>query len=163
MSTELTAYHEAGHAWMAVLAGARVDSVTIEPPWDDGPNRHGDTQVAWQLSQFTARELAEKAALVSLAGPVAEMTYSGEPYHPGFVAEWSEDWQAAWTAAAELHTNERRRLEYLEQQTAHLRELLDAATHWAAVADIADQLLAHETISGEEVFQCVRQWCNSGI
>lgn len=156
---ELTAYHEAGHAWMAVLSGARVDVVTIDPAWDDGPQRFGDTQVAWQLSHFTERELAEKAVLVALAGPVAEMTYSGDPYHPGFVAEWADDWQNAWQAAAALIPNERLRLRWLEQQVALLREMLDSTHHWAALADIADLLLAHETIGGEEVVQCVRQWC----
>jgi hypothetical protein len=155
---ELTAYHEAGHAWMAVLTGARVLSVTIAPDWDDGPDRYGDTQVAWQLSQFTDRELAEKGVRVSLAGPVAEMTYNGKPYHPGLVAEWADDWQSAWQGAAALLTSERRRLQYLEQQTAELRQLLEQANHWAALAEIADQLLAHERLEGEVVTQCVRQW-----
>ena len=75
---ELTAYHEAGHAWMAVVSGARVESVTITPDWDEGPERHGDTQVAWQLGRFTECELAKKGAVVSLAGPVAEMAYNNE-------------------------------------------------------------------------------------
>lgn len=156
--SELTAYHEAGHAWMAVLTGAHVASVTIAPDWDDGPERYGDTQVVWQRSQFTERELAEKGVQVSLSGPVAEMTYSGEPYHPGLVAEWAHDWQAAWDGAAALLPNEQRRLQYLEQRTAELRQLLDETNHWAALAELADQLLAHERLEGEEVAACVRRW-----
>lgn len=143
---------------MAVLSGARVLSVTIDPDWDDGPQRYGDTQVAWQRSQFTERELAKNAVLVSLAGPAAEMTYRGEPYHPGFVAEWAQDWRDAWEAATPLFSNEQQRVRYLEQQTAKLRQLLDEENHWAAVAELADQLLAHDRLEAEEVATCVAQW-----
>lgn len=156
--SELTAYHEAGHAWMAVLSGARVLSVTIEPDWDDGPERYGDTQVAWQRSEFTERELAEKAVLVSLAGPAAEMTYRGDPYHPGFVAEWAQDWRDAWEAAEPLVPIEELRVRYLEQQTDKLCKLLDEENHWAAVAELADQLLAHDRLEAEEVVASVAQW-----
>ena len=36
---ELTAYHEAGHALMALLLGGKVKQVTIEPDNDDSPGR----------------------------------------------------------------------------------------------------------------------------
>jgi ATP-dependent Zn protease len=66
---EISAYHEAGHAFMAIYVDARVRSVTIEPDRDDGPDRHADIQVEWPLDQFTNRELHEKSVLVALAGP----------------------------------------------------------------------------------------------
>ena len=69
---ELTAYHEAGHALMALLLGGKVRLVTIEPDNDDGPDRQGDTQVLWRRSGISDKEFAEKAVQVSLAGPVAE-------------------------------------------------------------------------------------------
>ncbi len=156
--SELTAYHEAGHAWMAVVTGARVLSVTIEPDLDDGPQRTGDTQVVWHRDRFTARELAENAVLVALAGPAAEMTYRDEPYHPGFVAEWAQDWRDAWAAAQPLFGRAQLRVKYLEQRTAQLCRWLDEENHWAAVAEIADQLLAHDRLEGEEVAACVAQW-----
>jgi hypothetical protein len=68
---EITAYHEAGHVFMAIYLGARVRSVTIEPDRDDGPDRFGDAQVEWDLAHFTRREVCEKSVLVALAGPVA--------------------------------------------------------------------------------------------
>ncbi len=77
---DISAYHEAGHAFMAIYVAARVRSVTIQPDWDDGPERHTDIQVEWPLDQFTTRELNEKSVLVAFAGPVAEMIHSGEPY-----------------------------------------------------------------------------------
>ncbi|MCA8985132.1 MAG: hypothetical protein R3C12_22670 [Planctomycetaceae bacterium] len=156
--SEISAYHEAGHAFMAIYVGARVRSVTIEPDWDDGPKRFADIQVEWPLDQFTDRELHEKSVLVALAGPVAEMIQSGEPFHPGFVAEWAADWKLAWEAASTIFPLERKRLAYLEQTTARLYRLLDRKDHWAALAAIVDNLLAHETLEGEEVEDIVRQW-----
>ena len=50
--SEISAYHEAGHAFMAIYVGARVRSVTIEPDRDDGPERHADIQVEWPLDRF---------------------------------------------------------------------------------------------------------------
>ncbi len=143
---------------MAIYVGARVLSVTIEPNWDDGPARHADIQVEWPLNQFSDREFREKSILVALAGPVAEMIHRGEPYHPGFVAEWAADWKVAWGAAAHLIPAERQRLAYMEQITVKLRRLLRQDEHWAALAAIVDNLLAHETLEGQEVEDIVAQW-----
>ena len=156
--SEISAYHEAGHALMAICIGARIRSVTIEPECDDGPVRHADIQVEWPLDRFSHRELHEKSIMVALAGPVAEMIHSGEPYHPGFVAEWATDWTAAWEAATRLFPSERKRLAYLEQTTTELYQLLDREDYWAALAAIVDNLLAHETLEGDEVEDIVRQW-----
>lgn len=143
---------------MAIYVGARVRSVTIEPDSDDGPERFADVQIEWPVDQFTDQELQERYVQVALAGPVAEMIHSGEPFHPGFVAEWAADWKLAWQAAASLFPIEQKRLSYLEASTAHLYRLLHRDDHWAALAAIVDNLLAHETLEGEEVEDIVRQW-----
>ena len=156
--SEVNAYHEAGHAFMAVYVGARVERVTIEPEWDDGPPRYADIRVKWTLRRFAPKELLEKQILVALAGPVAEMIHRGEPYHPGLVAEWSADWQAAWEAAGYLVAEPKQRLRYLEMKTAQLYRLLDQTTNWAALAAVVDELLAHETLDGEQVEDAVRTW-----
>ena len=95
---------------------------------------------------------------VSLAGPVAEMIYSGDPYHPGLVAEWPTDWRQAWEAAMPLHPNERKRLQYLEQTSIQLYHRLKEDDLWAALAALADNLLAHETLEGEQVEEIVGAW-----
>jgi len=156
--SEISAYHEAGHAFMAIYVGARVRSVTIDPDWDDGPDRFGDAQIEWPVEQFTARELCEKSIMVALSGPVAEMIHSGDPFHPGFVAEWAGDWQAAWELASSLHSGQQRRLAYLEQMTGQLYQLLNRDDHWSALAAIVDHLLAHETLEGALVEDIVRTW-----
>ena len=107
---EVSAYHESGHVLMAVLSGAKVISVTIEPDFDDGPRRHGDTKIEWPVSMFSRKQLLEKIVRVTLAGPVAEMIHTGDPFHPGFVPEWKSDWDIAWESANELITDEKNAL-----------------------------------------------------
>jgi ATP-dependent Zn protease len=155
---ELIAYHEAGHVLMAVLLGGKVKQVTIEPDDDDGPARQGDTQVRWRRSGVSDKEFAKLAVQVSLAGPVAEMIYSGDPYHPGLVAEWAGDWRDAWTVAEPLYPDERQRLEYLEQVSIQLYHRLKKDELWAALAALADNLLAHETLEGEQVEEILGEW-----
>jgi len=155
---ELIAYHEAGHALMALLLGGKVKHVTIEPDNDDGPDRQGDTQVLWLRSGISDKDFAKNAVQVSLAGPVAEMIYSGDPYHPGLVAEWAADWREAWEAAVPLHADERRRLKYLEDVSIQLYHRLKEDDLWAALASLADNLLAHETLEGEQVEEIVGEW-----
>lgn len=156
--SELIAYHEAGHALMAHLLGGKVKQVTIEPDDDDGPDRQGDTQVLWRRSGISDEDFAKIAVQVSLAGPVAEMIYSGDPYHPGLVAEWAADWREAWDAATPLHPIERQRLEYLEQVSIQLYHRLKRDDLWAALASLADNLLAHETLDCEQVDEIVEDW-----
>lgn len=156
--SEISAYHEAGHAFIALFVGARIHSMTIDPDWDDGPERFADVQIIWPTHRFSEKELREKEILVSLAGPVAEMIHSGEPYHPGTVAEWAQDWQMAWEAAAAKFPDQQKRLAWLEQTSVELYRLLDREDHWAAVAAIVDHLLAHETLEGDELEEIVRQW-----
>lgn len=156
--SELVAYHEAGHALLAVLLGGRVDLVTIEPDDDDGPARQGDTQVRWRRSKLSDQDFARQMVQVSLAGPVAEMIYSGDPYHPGMVAEWAADWRDAWQAAELLHSDERQRLDYLERVSIALYRQLSQDDFWAAVSGIADHLLAYDSMEHPEVREIVREW-----
>lgn len=155
---EITAYHEAGHAFMAVYLGARVRSVTIAPDRDDGLDRFGDTQIEWDRSRFRDREFHEKSVFVALAGPVAEAIHRREPYHPGFVEEWAADWQEAWEAASSLVPERKARLKFLEQASVQLYQLLNRDENWAALAAIVDHLLAHERLEGEEIDEIMSMW-----
>lgn len=143
---------------MALILGGKVQHITIDPDDDDGPERYGDTKILWRRSGITEKEFAQKAVQVSLAGPVAEMIYTGDPFHPGLVPEWADDWRLAWESAAPLHPEERQRLLYLEQASIQLHRQLNDDELWSALAAVADHLLAHETLEGEEVEEIVAEW-----
>ncbi len=160
--SELAAYHEAGHAFMAYYLGGAVRSVTVEPEWYDGPDREADIEIEWPLDRLTAAQLSRNIALVALAGPAAEMLHRGEPLHPGLVAEWAADWRMAWEATQEIWPNHRDRLTKLEQETRQVYHLLNEDSNWAIVAAIVDSLVAHETLDGEEVAEIVRHWSRFG-
>jgi hypothetical protein len=96
--------------------------------------------------------------LVSLAGPVAEMLHTGDPWHPGLVPEWAGDWRDAWAAAGEFLPDERERLAYLEQRSLWLYRWLRRDEHWACLGALVDNLLAHETLEGDEVTEIYEAW-----
>jgi len=159
---EALAHHEAGHAYVAMLLGGRVERVTLEPDDDDGPRREGDVQVAWR-SSFDQRELTRREILVSLAGPICESIWRGEdsidePTALESVPEWRADWIAAVTAAAHWESHPGKRRASLRMAETELRSLLSQDSHWAVVAAIADELKAHETLEWEEVFEIFRVW-----
>jgi ATP-dependent Zn protease len=156
--SDLSAYHESGHAFMALHVGARVHSMTVDPDWDDGPQRYADVQIEWPAGQFTEKEFHEKNVLISLAGPVAEMIHSGEPYHPAAVAEWSSDWKLAWESARTFLADEQKRLQYLEQVSVELYRLLSRDDYWQIIATLADHLVAHETLESDEILEIVQPW-----
>lgn len=156
--SEISAYHEAGHAFMAYYVGARVQSITIDPDWDDGPDREADIRVEWPVDRMTEREFHQKSAMVALAGPAAEMIHTGDPFHPALVSEWAADWKLAWAAAANLFPDEQKRLKYLEEVSIELYRLISQDHHWAALAAIVDHLLAHETLEGEVVEDVLSEW-----
>jgi hypothetical protein len=155
---ELLAYHEAGHALVAHYLGGRVQRVSIETEWDEVLRHEGDTEVLWPVGQMTGGEFQEAGVLVALAGPVAEMLYSGEPYHPALVAEWANDWDEAARLAAEFIPTEALQMKYLETQTRRLWKLLDDEPLWSALAALADELLAHETLDEEQVAETLAAW-----
>lgn len=154
---EITAFHEAGHAFAALYLGARVQSVSISPDHDDGPSRYGDTRIAWNPRKFTAREMADKSAIVALAGPVAEMIYRQQPFHPALVAEWRSDWMAAASALTHV-ASPQRRMAHLEQATIELYRTLNLDDHWSAIGAIADHLLAHEILEEDMLLEIAEPW-----
>lgn len=157
--SEVCAYHEAGHAVMAYLCGARVQFVTIDPEWDDDALRHdGEIEVEWPAGKLTDRMLIEASIQVSLAGPAAEMIHTGEPYHPAFVQEWSLDWTKAWSLAAEIAVDEQMRLRLLEKTTREVYHFLASNHVWQGLASLVDELLAHEHMEGAEVHEVLSDW-----
>lgn len=156
--SELSAYHEAGHAFMALYVGARIHSITITPDRDDGPARYADTQILWPQRKRHTKTETSKEIMVALAGPVSEMIHRGEPFHPAMISEWAADWRMAWSAAARIVAEEAQRLAFLEEITIYLYRFFRHDEIWNTVAAIVDELLAHETLEADEVENVYRTW-----
>ena len=154
-----TAYHEAGHAVIAYALGATIESVQLGGEADEWlPDRFGECRINWGRVDTRSNWQRQREILSVLAGPVAEMIYNGEPYHPGFVPEWANDWKEAWEVAEFLIPDERQRLAYLERTTSDLYQVLYRDDQWAALAAIVDNLVAHERLDGEEVQDILSAW-----
>ena len=145
-----TAYHEAGHCVMAVLCGARACHASVSP---EEESFFGQVDIQWPRSRSYMDEVA-----VILAGPVAEMIYRGEPLHPGFVPEWSLDWQQAWRLARPRAESDMKCLEMMERLIAKLHRSMSEDNVWSAIAAVQDLLLAYEDIEHEQIEYEVRSW-----
>lgn len=133
------AFHEAGHAVMALALGRPVHKVSIHP----NDMRLGHCELKPGAFRPT-QDVVEMQVLILLGGLVAEARYSG---------------RYAWDGAAQdlrfvrTLTSSRaggpRQIERLERRMLQKAEhLLDQPENWRAVQRIAEELLKVTTISG---------------
>jgi len=134
-----TAYHEAGHAVVALVLGRPVHRVSILP----NHLRLGQCE----LRKGAARpspDVLERDVLILLGGPAAEARYTGR-----------YDWDAAdcdlraMRSLTEMRAASQRQVERLERRMLDKAEhLLDRPGVWGATQRIAEELLRCTTISG---------------
>lgn len=127
-----TAFHEAGHAVVAHRFGHLVDSVTIKP-------KPGILGSSASEEEFSDGSTDREQVLVLYAGLAAERLV-----RPGAVVEdgaWS-DYEKAERLVACLGVP----VEELEREAAEL-----VHKHRVAIEAVAEVLLEHTSISGEEV------------
>jgi ATP-dependent Zn protease len=151
-------YHEAGHAVIASYLGGDVISVTIEPDNDEGPRRDGDVAIRWSRKGLSSRELCQRELMAVLAGPIAEMVHHEERVSLDSRAEWAIDWQFACHFANELGVAPKQRRAMIEAVCDKVFALVSSDSCWQAIAEVADQLDAYETVEGEAVNECVERW-----
>ncbi len=157
---ERTAYHEAGHAIVAVILGGSVHAMTLVPE-SDGVRKAGELEVHWPRKRMSSAQINQQSIKVALGGPVAEMLYTGEPWHPGLIFQWLSDWELAWSASRLQWPEERRRLAMLERLTGELYRVMDHPELWQVVASLADELLAHESLESEQIEEVMATWLPS--
>ncbi len=141
---QATAYHEAGHAVMALVVGRLIDRVTIVP----GKTQFGHATLGQCKVQKTraraTRDWLEDEMLILLAGMVAESQVTGEYCAAGA----AQDLRAV-RRLAQTRGGSERQVERLERRALDKTEhILSDAQHWQAVESIVQQLLEHQTISG---------------
>lgn len=183
---ESTAYHEAGHAVVAWLCHCAIGVVTIKSDgtfsgsvqqseygngpslvdgyfWCNGPDDYTleltdgtmrrPTAIELQLYNFSS-ELYERftseeiEVLVTAAGEVAQKKADPDGFHP---YHSSKDWEDVYETLEHLGDGARDRL-YKSTE-----DLLNDPIVWVTVDALAKELLARETMSGDDAIGVMRQ------
>lgn len=148
-----TAYHEAGHAVMAVSLGRSIHKATIVAArLQTGGVRLGAVKMQQGRSKST-QDWLEDEVLILFAGMVAEAHFTGSYCQRGAAS----DLRAIDQLLASRAKTERQ-LEKLHRRMLDKTEhILGDEVHDKAVREVAKQLLEHQTIKGRLVKHFLNQ------
>ncbi|TWU04660.1 hypothetical protein Pla52n_27020 [Stieleria varia] len=139
--------------------GATIESIQLGGEADEWlPERFGDCRINWGRVDASSDWQRQREILTILAGPAAEMLYCGENLHPAAFAPWQHDWQLAWQISKSLVRDPIGRTHALESCVLWLHNRLGTQPCWAAVAAVADELLAHEYLDQEQLADTLSFW-----
>jgi ATP-dependent Zn protease len=142
--TELKAiaFHEAGHAVVALALGCVVHGVAIAPCC--GEQRLGELRVSFSKNKVRG---ATQATMVPLGGSIAQHAAC-----PGSARGDDIDLRIAFDAAAYLASNPRRFLDLMQRRTKKIIE-----RHWREVEAVAAALQGRGKLTGEEIDALFRE------
>lgn len=142
-----TAYHEAGHAVMAVSLGRTIHKATIAPAKiQTGGTRMGAVKLE-RGRRKSGQDWLEDEVLILFAGMVAEAQFTGSRCAQGAASDLSAIEKLLCTRARTQPQFEKLHRRLLDK-TEHL---LGDQVHEKAIKVVAEQLLQHETIKGRLV------------
>ena len=135
---EVTAYHEAGHAVVALALDRPVHRVSVLP------NRERLGQCEFQKGPFKPSEdWLEREILIALAG------FAAEARHTGTYNTHEADHDLRYVRRLVLQRKlERAAARYEERMLSKVEAMLSDDATWRAVELIAAELLKHGVISG---------------
>lgn len=137
-SDAATAYHEAGHAVMALVLGRPVACVSV------GARRESLGTCAFGKAVFRPSEdWLEREALISLAGLAAEARYTGAYAWDGAARDL-----VYVEGLAAQRAGPRKAARLMRRLLAKAEHLLNRAENWRAVERLAAELLRAGEISG---------------
>jgi ATP-dependent Zn protease len=134
-----TAYHEAGHAVVALSLGRSVERLTIVR----NSLRLGAVQIG-KGRNSRKQDYYEIEAMILLAGLVSEARYTGE-YNWGGAQQDLRAVRRLSLARVETEHKAERLERRLLDKTSHL---LDQAGHWEAIESVVAELTKSQSISG---------------
>ena len=165
---EMRAYHEAGHALVALAEGFRVRRVTILQRGRIGGACESGFSVPRPASLRALRRIVGATAAVALAGSAAQEreartrgAATAGPRRgaasPLFAAGAEDDERIANRFARRLHPRTAPRRAYLGRVRVRVERALDDPGAWAAVRRLARALLRARTLSGDEAARTARR------
>lgn len=135
----LTAFHEAGHAVMALSLGRDVHRVSILP----NRSRLGQCELK-KTSNRVPTDLLEVEVLILLAGAAAEGRVSGGYCWDSASKDLREAQKLIQSRARSVRQAERLERRWLDK----VEYLLDSPACWLAIEMLAEDLVERKTISG---------------
>jgi len=145
-----TAYHEAGHAVMAIALGRSIHKVTIAPGQSHiGVQHLGVCHIKGGRSK-SSKDRLEDDVMILLSGLVAEAVWTGRYAPEGAMQDLRQVRRHAQTRAEGERQVERLERRLLQKTQHHLSD----PAMWRAIELIADELLRCQTISG----RCARHF-----
>ena len=149
-----TAYHEAGHAVMALIVGRPIQKITIVPARANAVSaRLGACEMKKGRIKPTSDWL-EDEVLVLFAGMVAESYFTNEQNERGA----GQDLRMIRKLLSQNRANSERQLEKLERRLLNKTEyLLEDEASQKAIEQIAKRLIEKQTMSGREATHLFEQ------
>jgi hypothetical protein len=142
-----TAWHEAGHAVMAVSLGRSIEKVTISPAQlQTGGSRLGICKIQKGRSKASNDRL-EEDVMILLAGMVGESRFTGRYCVDGAAQDLAFVERLLSTRAS----NERRLERLTRRMLDKTEHSLSESCHAEAIRLIASELVSKITISGRAV------------
>lgn len=165
---EIRAFHEAGHALVALLEGFDVRRVTIARRGRVAGACEYGFAVPRHASRRTLRGVVRATAAVALAGSAAQDREalgrglvpvdprSGAPF-PLFAPGAEDDERIATRFARRLHPALPARRAFLGRVRTRVEAVLDDPGAWAAVRRLARALVRERTLSGADAARTARR------
>ena len=139
-----TAYHEAGHAVMALFLGRPIDKVTISPGKSAiGVERLGACHIKKGRGKGS-KDWLEDEVMILMAGMVAESQITGQYCAAGAAQDLRFVRRFLQSRAEGERQVERLERRLLSKTENHLSD----RALWSAIEKIAAELLKNQTISG---------------
>lgn len=148
---EHTAFHEAGHAVIALALGRDVVQVTVVPA-----QKHAGLCQFGKGSRRPTADWVEREMLIALGGIAAEARHSGNYAWDGAARD-----EQYVRGLAVQRAGERRADRLQRRLLAKVEHLLDQPGHWRAVELIAAELVRLGTISGRTARHLFEQGCDA--
>lgn len=148
-----TAYHEAGHAVMAISLGRNIQKATIAPAQITANSRRLGAVKFQKGRSKSSNDLLEDEVLILFAGMVAQSHVTGNYCHRGAASDLR-----AVQRLLETRANTEKQFEKLHRRMLEKTEyLLSDDVHRPAIQAVAQALLQQESISGRLVRHFLNQ------